>query len=226
MTRIVRETGDEGIRSYGPGKFHTLIDSYAFEVAGDGVDEEASYGEGGGWYGLVLLDAPTRKRVVEVATENKDELTEDEQELLDDSVAVIFFERSDGIVEADWFEDKEKADEAWADIEADTAEEEEEEEEEEGEDDFDLEGEMETGLVITDTRGGKYSISLEGKSLGSFSDFDDALKHGAQAMQDANFFPNVFHVNDHGNVDLLAVTPEIKRGKVVSVEYTVERGWV
>ena len=227
MTRIVRETGDEGIRSYGPGKFHTLIDSYAFEVAGDGVDEEASYGEGDGWYGLVLLDGPTRKRVAEVAAENKDELTEDEQELLDDSVAVIFFERSDGIVEADWFEDKTKAEEAWTDIEADTEEEkEEEEEEEEEEDDFDLEGEMETGLVITDTRGGKYSVSLEGKSLGSFSDFDDALKRGAQAMQDQNFFPNVFHVNDRGNVDLLAVTPEIKRGKVVKVEYTIERSWV
>jgi hypothetical protein len=172
----------------------------------------------------VLLDGPTRKRVAEVAIENKDELTEDERELLDDSVAVIFFERSDGIVEADWFEDKEKAEQAWADIEADTEEEEEEEEEED--DDFDLEGEMETGLVITDTRGDKYSVSLEGKSLGSYDDFDDALKHGAQAMQDQNYFPNVFHVNDHGNVDLLAVTPEIKRGKVVKVEYTVERGWV
>ena len=231
MTRIVRETGDDGIRPYGPGKFHTLIDSFAFEVAGDGVDEEASYGEGGGWYGLVLLDAPTRKRVAEVAAKNRDALTEDEQELLDDSIAIIFFERSDGIVEADWFEDKEKAEQAWAEIEADTAEEddeeeEEEEEEENEEDDFDLEGEMETGVVIRDARGGKFSVSLEGKSLGSFSDFDDALLAGLQKANDANYFPNVFHVNDHGNVDLLAVTPEIKRGKVVKVEYTIERSWV
>ena len=109
MTRIVRETGDDGIRSYGPGKFHTLIDSYAYEVALDGLDGEASYGEGNGWYGLVRLDEPTRKRIGEVATENKDTLTEEEDELLDDSVAVIFFERSDGIIEADWFEDEKKA---------------------------------------------------------------------------------------------------------------------
>jgi hypothetical protein len=45
-------------------------------------------------------------------------------------------------------------------------------------------------------------------------------------MQDQSYFPNVFHVNDHRNVALLAVTPEIKRGKVVSVEYAVERSWV
>jgi hypothetical protein len=228
MTRIVRETGDDGIRSYGPGKFHTLIDSYAFEVAGDGVDEEASYGDGGGWYGLVRLDGPTRKRVAEVAAEGDGELTEDERELLDDSVAVIFFERSDGIVEADWFEDEKKVDQAWADIEADTAEddEEEEEEEEEEDDDFDLESEMESGLVIQDTRGGRYSVSLEGKSLGSYDDFDLALKHGVQAAHAANYSPNVFHVNDRGNVDLLSVKPEIKRGKVVSVEYEIERSWV
>jgi hypothetical protein len=220
MTRIVRETGDDGIRPYGPGKFHTLIDSFAFEVAGDGVDEEASYGEGGGWYGLVLLDAPTRKRVVEVAAENRDALTEDEQDLLDDSVAIIFFERSDGIVEADWFEDEKKAEKAWEEIEADTAEEEENEE-----DDFDLEGEMETGVVIRDARGGKFSVSLEGKSLGLFSDFDDALLAGLQKANDQNYFPNVFHVNDHGNVDLLSVTPEVVKNEVVSVEYTVERSW-
>ena len=229
MTRIVRETGDDGIRSYGPGKFHTLIDSYAFKTTLDGVDEEASYGEGGGWYGLVLLDDATRKSVHEVAVKNKDELTEEEQELLNDSAAVIFFERSDGTVEADWFEDKKKAEKAWADIEADTAEEgedgEEDEEEEEEDDDFDLDGEMEEGLVIQDARG-RLSVTLGGKSLGTFGDFDDALLAGAQAMHAQNFFPNVFHVNDHGNVDLLAVTPEVKRGKVVSVEYTVERSWV
>ena len=225
MTRIVRETGDDGIRSYGPGKFHTLIDSYAFKTTLDGVDEEASYGEGGGWYGLVLLDDATRKSVTEIA---KDELTEEEQQLLDDSAAVIFFERSDGIVEADWFEDKEKAEKVWADIEAATAEEEEEDEEDEEEedDDFDPDGEMEKGLVINDARGSKYSVTLGGKSLGSYDDFDDALVAGVQAMHDQNFFPNVFHVNDHGNVDLLAVTLEVKRGKVKSVEYTIEGSWV
>jgi hypothetical protein len=234
MTRIVRETGDEGIRSYGPGKFHTLIDSYAFEVAGDGIDEEVSVGEGGGWYGLVLLDGPTRKRVAEVATENKDELTEDEQELLDDSVAVIFFERSDGTVEADWFEDKEKADEAWADIEADTEEEEEEEEDDEEEeekeeedDDFDLEGEMEEGAVISDARGGGYQLTFSGKKVGGkFDDFDEAVQAAAQKMVDDNFSPNLFYVNDHGNIDLLEVSFEVARGKVRNVQNKTVRSWV
>jgi hypothetical protein len=239
MTRIVRETGDDGIRSYGPGKFHTLVDSYAFEVAQDGVDEEASYGESDGWYGLLWVDKPgTRNAIRKVARDAGGELTDEENELLDDTQGIIFFERSDGIVEADWHAEQKEAEKSWATIEADTAEEEEDEEEEDDEDeaddeeeeeeddDFDLDGEMEEGLVIKDARGSKYSVSLSGKNLGTFSDFDDALLAGVQAMHAQNLFPHIFHVNDHGNVDLLAVTPEVKRGKVVSVEYTVERSWV
>jgi len=153
--------------------------------------------------------------------------------VLDGSGAVILFERSDGIVESHWYDDDRKAQSEWEAIEADTAEEEEEdededdeEEEEEEDDDFDLDGEMKEGLVIGDARGGKYSVSLEGKSLGTFSDFDEALLAGIQKANDANFFPNVFHVNDHGNVDLLSVKTEVKRGKVVKVDYEIERSWV
>jgi hypothetical protein len=32
-------------------------------------------------------------------------------------VAIIFFERSDGIVEVDWFDDLAEAEDEWADIE-------------------------------------------------------------------------------------------------------------
>ena len=128
---------DKGIRSYGPGKFYTILDSYAFEIISDGVDEEAGYGEGGGWYGLVWLDKNVRDRINDIADDidnirgEEDELTEEEFTLLNDSVAVIFFERSDGIVEADWFPTKKEAEEAWANVLADTEEGEEEEDEEE-----------------------------------------------------------------------------------------------
>jgi hypothetical protein len=118
------------IRSYGPGKFVKLIDSYAYELTLDGgPDEEASYGEGNGWYGLLWLDPETRDAVAKVAVDHDDEITPEEEDLLDDSKAVIFFERSDGIVEADWFDDKKEAEEAWAEILVDTEGEEEEEEE-------------------------------------------------------------------------------------------------
>ena len=124
-----------GIRSYGPGKFHTVVDSYAYDMTLDGgADEEASYPqEGSGWYGVLWLDADARERISEIAVENKDQLTKEEEDLLDESAAVIFFERSDGIVEADWFASKQEAEEEWANILADTEQEEEEEDEEDDE---------------------------------------------------------------------------------------------
>lgn len=125
---------DQGIRSYGPGKFATVLDSHAFTVTLDGgADEEATYPqEGSGWYGLLWLDHPgTRRRVREIAADENDRLTAEEDQLLDESVAVIFFERSDGIVETDWYDDKEEAEEEWANILVDTEGDEDEEDEEE-----------------------------------------------------------------------------------------------
>lgn len=133
---------EDGIRSYGPGKFYTVLDSYAYEVTGDGgADEEATYpAEGSGWYGLVWLDKDTRDQINEVAdAEDGDDdhggLTGEELDLLNDSVAVIFFERSDGIVEADWFDTKDEAEKAWANVLVDTEEGEEEENDEDEDED-------------------------------------------------------------------------------------------
>lgn len=126
---------EDGIRSYGPGKFYTVLDSYTYEMTGNGgADEEATYGEGNGWYGLVWIDKGTQDAIREVAKENEDELTEEEEDLLKSSKAVILFERSDGIVEADWFDTKKEAEKAWANVLVDTEEGEEEEDEDEDED--------------------------------------------------------------------------------------------
>jgi hypothetical protein len=107
----------KGIRSYGPGKFNTIIDSYAFELTGDGVDEEASYPDGGGWWGLVRIDHSFRGAVRDVAEEGDDALTPAELTMLETAVAVVFHERSDGIVESDWYDNIEDANEAWTAIE-------------------------------------------------------------------------------------------------------------
>ena len=107
----------KGIRSYGPGKFHTILDSYAHEVAIDGIDEEESYPDGGGWYGLLWLDESARDAVVDTAIDQyRDKLTSEETKLLNSAKAIIFFERSDGIVEAKWFYNKKEAKEDWAKI--------------------------------------------------------------------------------------------------------------
>jgi len=225
-----------GIRSYGPGKFDTIIDSYAFDVASEfGVDNEESYPEGGGWYGYMAIDAPTEKLVRKIAEKNDDQLTEEEVDLLETSAAVIFFERSDGIVEADWFDNEKKAQKAWAAIEAEFEEEEDgdEDEDEDGDgegegdedEDFDLESEMEDALVIGDARSG-YSVSFSGKHIGDFDDFDEALEAGVQQMHDSNYFPNIFYVNERGNTDLLTVKYELQNGKAVNIESTTVRSWV
>jgi hypothetical protein len=106
-----------GIRSYGPGKFSTILDGYAFDVALDGgIDEEESYPDGGGWYGLLLLDKSSREAIHQTAHYAEDDLTEGEDNLLADSAAILFFERSDGIVETDWFDTRKEALDEWADI--------------------------------------------------------------------------------------------------------------
>lgn len=109
-----------GIRPYGHGKFHTLIDSYAYAVTLDGgADEEESYEEGGGWYGLLWIDDDSADTIRKNALDAEvlgEGLNRDEERLLDESVAVIFFERSDGIVDADWFGNKQDAEAAWEEI--------------------------------------------------------------------------------------------------------------
>jgi hypothetical protein len=104
---------------------------------------------------------------------------------------------------------------------------EDEEEEFDGEEkeEFDLETELESGLVIGDTRRG-YSVSFDGKHIGDFNDFDDALAAGVQKMHDSKYFPNVFHVNERGNTDQLTVKFKVRRGKVTNIEYNIVRGWV
>jgi hypothetical protein len=112
------DTG-RGIRGYGPGKFNSLLDSWAHTTALDGVDEEVSIDDGGGWYGLIRINRPFRSAVKAEAKQENEKLNAAEKELLDTSAAVIFFERSDGIVETDWYENLEEAEQAWAEIEND-----------------------------------------------------------------------------------------------------------
>jgi len=99
-------------------------------------------------------------------------------------------------------------------------------EESEEEDDFDLQSEMENGMVIGEARGGRYSVSLERRFLRDFPTFNEALKFAAQKMEDSNYWPNVFYVNERGNTDLLAIKPKIVKGKVIKVTYKNVRGWV
>lgn len=98
------------------------------------------------------------------------------------------------------------------------------------EDDFDLKGEMRDGAVIGDARGGGYDVAFGGKHFAHFVEMNDALAAVVVKMDEDQFWPNVFIVNDHGNVDLVVLKPRVtgktKAGKIMTVAYTIIRSWV
>jgi hypothetical protein len=93
---------------------------------------------------------------------------------------------------------------------------------------FDLEQEMEDGVVvsISSPLGTRVVLTCQGKHHGTFPDIGLAVKAARQWMQDNSYWPNLFYVNDHGNVDLLSVRAYVKGELVISVEWKTERSWV
>ena len=109
------ETTDT-IRSYGPGKFDTILDSYVYDVSLDGgLDEELGDANGGGRYGL-MRDGKTIFRDNDPFLET---LNDAERELLESSAGVIISEDSQGFVGVGYYETEAELDAAWAAIEAD-----------------------------------------------------------------------------------------------------------
>lgn len=201
----------EGIRSYGPGKFHNVIDEYVYEIVMNGFgDDSLSYEDAGGGYDLVTFDKGTADTIRKFAEENDDELTEEEEDLIEETAAVILFTRSDGIIEATWFKSEQKAERTWAKLEEEFAGEEDEGDEEQFDDEGDEDDddvfsseEMTEGYVISDARGGGVNVVHEHKHVGHYDDIDEALEAIEGHMKRSNFFPNIYYVNERGNIDLL-----------------------
>ena len=57
-------------------------------------------------------------------------------------------------------------------------------------------------MVIQDSRRG-YEVSCEGAYIGEFRDWDDAWDAAQEWMKDNKYWPNIYHVNERGNVTLL-----------------------
>ncbi len=70
--------------------------------------------------------------------------------------------------------------------------------------------EMHEGYVIQDSRRGGYDVAQSNKLVGHYADTDEAIKAIIKRMEKEKFFPNIYYVNDHGNVDLLD-----KDGKII-----------
>lgn len=96
------------LRSYGPGKFSLIIDKLLYSAFDP--DDEISFDNGEGWYGLYrapLLEDPFDPH-----------LLPDERTFLELQAGAIMFERSDGIVEIDYYETDRELDEAWNSLQA------------------------------------------------------------------------------------------------------------
>lgn len=112
------DAGGGGWRSYGPGKFDSMVDSFLWSASMDGAffDEELGESEGFGFYGLAvggILEAAER-----AAKDDGDELTAAERDELRGTAAVIMSEGSQGFVGVDYYKTEKAARDAWKQIEA------------------------------------------------------------------------------------------------------------
>ena len=92
--------------------------------------------------------------------------------------------------------------------------------------DFDLQGEMESGLVISDTRHGHYDIVLEGKHVETAGSMEEAILSALLFMEKNQYWPNVFYVNERGNTDLLVITPKKRKDKIIGATSSIVASWV
>ena len=124
----------EGWRSYGPGKYDSIVDQYVHALTMDGwtSEETGDVQENGTWYGLVKFNLAD---IEKVAREEEDELTAEEREELSTTVGAIVHEDDQGFVGVNYFDSVAKMNKAWKAVEAEVEEfyEEQEENEEEGE---------------------------------------------------------------------------------------------
>jgi len=101
---------EDDIRTYGPGKFNTILDSYVYQVSLDGgCDDEIGSVDEGGWFGL-MRNGHTIFKDHDPLLET---LNEAEREKLTSSAGVILSEDSNGFLSVDYFNTDAELDEAW-----------------------------------------------------------------------------------------------------------------
>lgn len=95
-----------GIRSCGPGKFDTILDSYVYELFNEGMgSEECGDVQTTGWYGTIHLGPDALREIERVAADDGDTLTDEERDLILDSGAAIISEDNQGFVGVDYYDD-------------------------------------------------------------------------------------------------------------------------
>jgi hypothetical protein len=206
----------DGIRSYGPGKFNTIVDSYVYQVSCDGGcdDERGSVNENGEWFGL-MRHGSTIFRDHDPLLET---LNEAEAEQIKSSAGVILREDSQGFVHVEYFNSADALDKAWQEIaeqfdnddDGDDDEPQEDDDDDEPtepqEDDItteDHENFYQNGSKVLKNAGDNFYHYYNGRiwlHLGEFEDYREALR---AYMEKTQWFPNCWFISDHGNAHLI-----------------------
>jgi hypothetical protein len=63
--------------------------------------------------------------------------------------------------------------------------------------------ELQEAIVIADAKGSRYNLFVEGKAIAREVGWSDAVRVAHTWMNRNNYWPNVYHVNERGNIDLL-----------------------
>lgn len=105
------------IRSYGPGKHNTILDSYIYELTMDGGCEEMGSVDELNHFALVHLGRDGLKDVARVAREQGGKLTLEEARLVRRSYGAIVETNDQGFVNVGYYKTKAKLDKEWKKIE-------------------------------------------------------------------------------------------------------------
>lgn len=132
--RRANPRGETGWRSYGPGKYDSIVDSYVHALSMEGWgDEEIGDVQDFGNYVIIASDPESssvsspgflldRDAVPRIAREEKDELTREEIRELEGVIGVIIHEDDQGFVGITYFEFRNKLWKAWEQIKVDADE--------------------------------------------------------------------------------------------------------
>jgi hypothetical protein len=105
-----------GWRSYGPGKFESMVDSFLW---GEG-EEDIGDVQGPGYF--ILITGDLVKYAEDGAAEQGEELNEDERAELAESKGVIMSEDSQGLVGATYYDTEAQARKEWKAVQKEVGE--------------------------------------------------------------------------------------------------------
>ena len=104
---------ETGIRSYGPGKFNTMLDAYVYSVSLEGsTDDEISSEYSGTWYGLIRHG----HTIWSDQDPDREALTEAEADYLRACAGAILTEDTQGFVYVEYFDNMTDLDNMWRDL--------------------------------------------------------------------------------------------------------------